>query len=934
MATKKISELQEIQEIASNDLFVVVDTSEGDTNKITKENALSGLQTKITSTNKIASDNVDDTESTNKFVTTSDITNWNNKISTETDPVFTASAAHGISASDITNWDSKQDQLTAGTGITIDANNVISSSTDDIKIFDFRYDNRTTETEKAKLKEIAEAYDNNKKIIVKVTNGDGYMFTPVIANVTKIGLNYHLTFDFMKSEPASGHGIYGTIYKKCIKVDIPYQVNGSTVTIGTIDSHEFYVNDTATRSALPLASGNTESYTPSGDYNPATKKYVDDSVSTKQDLLVSGTNIKTINNTSLLGSGDITISGGDTTKVFTLSYINLSSQIADLKEMADLYDAGKDFVVIVYYNTTSEGQTIARVTGNSSTRNYNIRGNNLLTYSGNYSFYGGSYKRFMNFNIPFSVSGDTATIGTKDYNYYQVLRYSDSSSDSLYPLATGNTTSYTPTSSYNPATKKYVDDNINTRQATLVSGTNIKTINGNSVLGSGDLVISGGGSDFTEITSSVTTYGSTFTEGESKWYKITTGSLSINLNPSGSKTFSAGSLVLCSKYLTTDGYIAFTIIDDTGVYNYEYLGSSVSSRSKFDDKSPLSQESLGNSIRILDSISSPTNWASLFEAPITIATRDITIEYQDTSTSLTETFIFPANTIIVGTLNGLMMRNSPIIIYLPDGQKYQVTNATVASLHMELLNDAILTILETNSNMEHKTNDNLPFMSPYKCDKELVACLPLYYQGQNSTDIVSLNDILNHFITPFINIPRDPNDQLIVDNTVDPNIFADANYISITPSNDGITFNNQNSENFFIEINYADVLGNNSVVNTGMMRGDLDINANLIFMASQMTLNFDTTLKSRMFEYIGGGTRETYEGIANHWEVNNYITPAEVYIGPDEMIFDITLSSNYNDSNTLNNYQNNAYLKVLNFGNSIVPGEFERRCYIKIWRIK
>lgn len=30
-------------------------------------------------------------------------------------------------------------------------------------------------------------------------------------------------------------------------------------------------------------------------------------------------------------------------------------------------------------------------------------------------------------------------------------------------------------------------------QATLVSGTNIKTVNGNSLLGSGDLVISGGG---------------------------------------------------------------------------------------------------------------------------------------------------------------------------------------------------------------------------------------------------------------------------------------------------------------------------------------------------------------------------------------------------------------------------------------------------------
>lgn len=42
----------------------------------------------------------------------------------------------------------------------------------------------------------------------------------------------------------------------------------------------------------------------------ATTSYVDSQDALKQDLLVSGTNIKTINGTSLLGSGDITISGG------------------------------------------------------------------------------------------------------------------------------------------------------------------------------------------------------------------------------------------------------------------------------------------------------------------------------------------------------------------------------------------------------------------------------------------------------------------------------------------------------------------------------------------------------------------------------------------------------------------------------------------------
>lgn len=46
---------------------------------------------------------------------------------TETDPVFSASAAHGISSSDISSWNGKQNALTAGSGISI-VNNVISAT--------------------------------------------------------------------------------------------------------------------------------------------------------------------------------------------------------------------------------------------------------------------------------------------------------------------------------------------------------------------------------------------------------------------------------------------------------------------------------------------------------------------------------------------------------------------------------------------------------------------------------------------------------------------------------------------------------------------------------------------------------------------------------------------------------------------------------------
>ena len=56
----------------------------------------------------------------------------------------------------------------------------------------------------------------------------------------------------------------------------------------------------------------------------------------------------------------------------------------------------------------------------------------------------------------------------------------------------------TPTaSSTNLVTSGGVESGLGTKQSTLVSGTNIKTVNGNTLLGSGDLVISGGGSGIT-----------------------------------------------------------------------------------------------------------------------------------------------------------------------------------------------------------------------------------------------------------------------------------------------------------------------------------------------------------------------------------------------------------------------------------------------------
>ena len=57
-----------------------------------------------------------------------------------------------------------------------------------------------------------------------------------------------------------------------------------------------------------------------------TKQEVDDKVSTKQDVLVSGTNIKTINGKDILGSGDLTIEAGtDEAKVKQIIYSEMST---------------------------------------------------------------------------------------------------------------------------------------------------------------------------------------------------------------------------------------------------------------------------------------------------------------------------------------------------------------------------------------------------------------------------------------------------------------------------------------------------------------------------------------------------------------------------------------------------------------------------------
>lgn len=72
---------------------------------------------------------------------------------------------------------------------------------------------------------------------------------------------------------------------------------------------------------------------------PAAVKAAYDHASSKQDALVSGTNIKTINGESILGSGDITVGGGGSASGLLVTITaNANSATAD-KTAQEIYDA-------------------------------------------------------------------------------------------------------------------------------------------------------------------------------------------------------------------------------------------------------------------------------------------------------------------------------------------------------------------------------------------------------------------------------------------------------------------------------------------------------------------------------------------------------------------------------------------------------------------
>ena len=176
----------------------------------------------------------------------------------------------------------------------------------------------------------------------------------------------------------------------------------------------------------------------------------------KQATLVSGTNIKTINGSSILGSGNLVITGGETN---TASNVGISGVgIFKQKTGVDLefkkLNAGSNKITItddVANNEIDVDVVVANLTGIAQSQITNLTSDLALKAPINSPTFTGT------------VSGITKSMVG--------LNNVDNTSDLNKPIST--------------ATQSALD----LKQDILVSGTSIKTINSTSLLGSGDISI-------------------------------------------------------------------------------------------------------------------------------------------------------------------------------------------------------------------------------------------------------------------------------------------------------------------------------------------------------------------------------------------------------------------------------------------------------------
>ena len=188
-------------------------------------------------------------------------------------------------------------------------------------------------------------------------------------------------------------------------------------------------------------------------------------LSSKQDTLVSGTNIKTINGDSILGSGNLVIQSGTS----NWDDIQGKPQFAEVATSGD-------------YNDLINKPTIPDVSGLATKEeiaDMETKSNAAATYA-------------TKDEIPSLEGYLTETEASETYATKQALGNKLDTATYNSEKA-GFETKENAAATYQVKGDYATKQEIAGKQDTLVSGTNIKTINGETILGAGDIVIQAGG---------------------------------------------------------------------------------------------------------------------------------------------------------------------------------------------------------------------------------------------------------------------------------------------------------------------------------------------------------------------------------------------------------------------------------------------------------
>ena len=293
-------------------------------------------------------------------------------------------------------------------------------------------------TKKISIDQLGDVFSTKDYVVNKIqeaiaaATGD-FSFTPIVVQTLPTqDIDEHTIYLVPKT------GETGDIYDEYIYINNAWEHIGST----SVDLSNY------------LAKNNTTSFTPSGDYNPATKKYVDDAVGS----VSSDIQYTTMPTASADNLGKVVQYIGTTTSSYTKGFFyTCTSQVESNVTTYSWQPISVENDEIqkitsenIYINTLPNGLYLIGSGINANTNVYQkSTSTNSLTIVGYGILLVNEYR-----------TRKTGLVFQRCFIHDVELSNTIYTLDLSTVLHNNNTTVYTPVNDYNPATKKYVDDSI------------------------------------------------------------------------------------------------------------------------------------------------------------------------------------------------------------------------------------------------------------------------------------------------------------------------------------------------------------------------------------------------------------------------------------------------------------------------------------------